>query len=371
MTETLKIGMAVPFTGPASLRLNGPLMHGGTHSWISHYNEQGGFRGQAIELIVEDSAYDIDVTAAAIRKLHEEDGVVALLNTNGTPQLTAALPYLQREKLPLILPFGGAEGWFNPPRWGVLGTQAPFNDVGYLLGDWAARETKKRVVVLHPHYPEISPLMAEQAVDGFNATRPEGAKIFPVSVELGCEDGHAMADAVLEHEPDAIIVLVNWIELLAVTRELKSREASLPLYSWTANTTQEVARRGQDVLEGTKAYSSILVSPMGDTPACELFRSAMDQYAPEVTQDFLSMTAFAQAKIFTAALDRVEGTVTPDSLVAAFETLDRFETGILPPVTFSSSQTMGVRHIQPMRLESGIWTPTGHTQELPFVVARD
>src|SRR3974390_259212 len=120
MVEPIKIGMFVPFTGPPALRINGHQIYAGTAAWLTLFNEAGGHHGRPIELLVEDSGYDIAKTAAAIRKLAEEDGVVAFLNANGTPQITAAMPYIQSRKLPLLLPFAGAEAWFHPPKWGVF-----------------------------------------------------------------------------------------------------------------------------------------------------------------------------------------------------------------------------------------------------------
>ncbi|WOX07014.1 ABC transporter substrate-binding protein [Microbulbifer pacificus] len=370
MTKPIKIGMVVPFTGPPALRVNGPMMHAGTAACISLYNEQGGHHGRPVELIVEDSAYDIEVTASAFRKLVEEDEVVALLNTNGTPQITAAMPYLRSQGVPLLLPFGGADEWFQPPQWGVYGVQAPFNDFGHLLGQWVARDGHKRVTVLHPHYPEVMPLMAQQSCSVFSEVCANDASIECVEVQLGCTDGTAMADAILSRKPDAIIVLVNWPELIAVTQELQRRGHNIPLYSWSANVTQSTAARGGDLLDGMKGYASIIVGPESSTPAVDTYRSAMARFFPDQPPDFMSLTAFAHTRLFTHALDLIEGKADTSQIVAAFERLDAQETGILPPVTFTPKRHMGVSAVQPMQLKGGIWMPTGDTETLPLELLR-
>lgn len=361
--DPIKLGTVVPFTGPPALRINGPRMHGGTASWLSLYNERGGWRGRPVELLVEDSAYDIERTSDAIRKLAEKDGVLALLNANGTPQLTAAMPYLQSRRLPLLLPFGGAEAWYD--KGGVYCVQPPFDDVGQLLGRWAAKDGHAHVTVLYPDYPEISPLMAQQARRSFLEAAGEGRAVDMVCVPLGSTDGEAMAEAVGRRSPDAVIVLTNWPELIAVLEVLRRRGPTPVLYSWTANVTQQIADMGGALIEGMYGYSALIASPTADTPEVREYREAMARFFPDQAPDVLSMTAFAHAKVFTAALDRVEGEVTSDSLCATFDSLDACETGLLPTIGFSGRRRIGVRHVQPMRLVEGAWIPTGAPDALP------
>jgi branched-chain amino acid transport system substrate-binding protein len=69
--------------------------------------------------------------------------------------------------------------------------------------------------------------------------------------------------------------------------------------------------------------------------------------------------------VFTEALSRVEGVLTPDSLIEAFYSLSGFETGILPPVRFTRDQHLGVNAVQPMQLAGGVWAPLGAPEALP------
>lgn len=365
MSEPIKLGAVLPFSGPPALRINGPRMQAGTAAWISLYNERGGWRGRRLELIVEDSAYDIDVTAKALRKLAEQDKVLALLNANGTPQLTAAMDYLQARRLPVFLPFAGDETWYDPPRWGVYGLQAPFVPSGYLLGRWAATAGHQRVVVFYPDYPEVSVLMADESCRGFQEHAASGQAVFKVRVPLGSQDGEAMAAAIAEHEPDAIIVLVNWVELYAALSVLRKRGASPALYSWSANVTQQIASLGEDLLEGAYGYSALIVSPTSDAPEVQEYRRAMERLFPDQEPDFLSMTAFAHAKVFTAALDGVAGELGVDSLVSAFDALRSCRTGLLPEVSFSELKHLGARDVQPMQLVGGVWRSCGEPARLP------
>ncbi|WP_066554714.1 ABC transporter substrate-binding protein [Croceicoccus bisphenolivorans] len=364
--EPIKVGMVVPFSGLPALRENGVRIHAGTAAWINVYNARCERRDRQIDLLVEDNGYDIEITARAIRKLNEEDGVVALLNTNGTPQLTAALPYLEQEALPLLLPFAGDKQWYDPVRRGLFGVQPPFNESGYLLGQWAAEEGHCKVVVFHPDYPEISVEMAELAQQGYHAVGLAGGSVVPVCVPLGSTDGEALADAIMAHDPDAVIVLVNWPELTAAMAVLKERGVRLSLYSWAANVTRQIAEIGEGLLEGMKGHAAPILAPDADAPVAALYREALAQYFPEQVPDVLSMTAFAHARIFTDVIERIDGPITRESLVAAFETAGEIDADILPPVRFSEDRHMGATAIQPMLISDGKWQPCGEPSPLPY-----
>ncbi|MXO60633.1 ABC transporter substrate-binding protein [Altererythrobacter salegens] len=363
--SSIKVGIVAPFSGLPALREYGGKIHAGTAAWINAYNAQGGHQGRSIELLVEDSNYDIVVTREAIRKLDIEDGIVALLNTNGTPQLTAALPYLKARRLPLLLPFAGAREWYDPPHWGVFGVQPPFNESGFLLGQWAALEGHRKAVIFYPDYPEISVEMAEFAQRGFQSCCLPGAQAIGVGVPLGSTDGDNMADAIAAHQPDAIVVLVNWPELLATLSSLKARGMELPLYSWAANVNSQIAQAGGAMVEGMKGHAAIATTPAAELPSAREYRERLAKDFPDQTPDFLSLTAYAHAQIFTAALDSIAGEVTRENIVGAFERLGTITTNILPPVRFASDRHLGATAIQPMQLRNGSWGATGRPVELP------
>jgi hypothetical protein len=265
--------------------------------------------------------------------------------------------------MPVLLPFGGADDWFHPPRPGLLGLNPAFNGIGELLGRWAASARHRHIVVLHPDYPPISPLMAAVAVRSFERAS-DGGTVAQVSVPLGSTDGSTMADAIVA-AAEAIIVLTNWPELLALTTELRRRGKQLPLYSWSANVDQDIAAKLGDLIEGMYGYSPLLVGPLADTTPVRRYRAAMAREFPGRQPDFMSMHAFAQTEIFIAALSRVRGPLTQPALLEAFYSLQDFHTDLLPPVTFAPHRHMGIDQVQPMQLQGSVWTSVGPPQSLP------
>lgn len=363
MSDPIRIGTFWPFTGPAGVRVNAPCLQAGTATAIAAFNERGGLGGRTVELLVEDSGYDTEMTAAAARKLIADEGVVALLNANGTPQITALLPYLEGSGVPLLLPFAGADEWYDPPRPSILGLNAPFNDIGILLGRWAAADGRREIAVLYPDYPPTSTVMAQRVADSFAAA--SGGSAHLVRVELGSRDGAAMADGIEKVSPDAVVILTNEPELEAVTGELRLRRRQLPLYSWSSNVTERAAAELGYLIEGMKGHAQVLAEPSADLPLVRVYRELMARDFPDQGLDIRSLQAFAHTVVFTEALSRISGEVNGQSLVEALHSLDGFDTGILTPVSFSAHKPIGISAVQPMQVRNGRWIACGDLDPLP------
>ncbi len=78
-------------------------------------NDQVGVNGRKINFISRDDGYIPPKTVEVVRKLVEEDQVLLLFNTLGTPPNTAIHGYLNDNKVPQLLVASGADQW-NDPR---------------------------------------------------------------------------------------------------------------------------------------------------------------------------------------------------------------------------------------------------------------
>jgi branched-chain amino acid transport system substrate-binding protein len=63
-------------------------------------NEHGGINGRKINFISRDDGYSPPKTLEQIRQLVEQDGVLALFQTLGTPPNSAIREYLNDNKVP-------------------------------------------------------------------------------------------------------------------------------------------------------------------------------------------------------------------------------------------------------------------------------
>ena len=112
VTDTeIKIGSTNPYSGPASAY---GTIGRSSSAYFKMINEQGGVNGRKINFISLDDGYSPPRTVEQIRKLVEEEKVLFLAGTLGTPTNTAIHKYVNAQKVPHIFVNTGASKWANP-----------------------------------------------------------------------------------------------------------------------------------------------------------------------------------------------------------------------------------------------------------------
>ncbi len=107
----IRIGNTNPYSGPASA-------YGTIGKSITAYfkmlDEQGGINGRKINFISYDDAYSPPKTVEMVRKLVEQDNVLFVFQTLGTPSNTAIHKYMNMKKVPQLHVATGASKWNDP-----------------------------------------------------------------------------------------------------------------------------------------------------------------------------------------------------------------------------------------------------------------
>jgi branched-chain amino acid transport system substrate-binding protein len=111
-TDTeIKIGNTNPYSGNASA-------YGTIGKTIDAYfkmvNDQGGINGRKVNFISYDDGYAPPKTVEMVRKLVEEDKVLFVFQTLGTPPNTAIHKYMNAKKVPHLFVATGASKWGDP-----------------------------------------------------------------------------------------------------------------------------------------------------------------------------------------------------------------------------------------------------------------
>ncbi len=107
----IRIGNTNPYSGPASA-------YGTIAKSIAAYfrmvNDQGGINGRKVSFISYDDSYSPPKTVEMVRKLVEQDNVLFVFQTLGTPSNTAIHKYMNMKKVPQLHVATGASKWNDP-----------------------------------------------------------------------------------------------------------------------------------------------------------------------------------------------------------------------------------------------------------------
>ncbi len=106
--KEIKIGNTMPYSGPASAYGTIGRVESAFFKMI---NDEGGVNGRKINYISQDDGYSPPRTVEQIRKLVEQDEVLFVFNTLGTPPNTAIQKYLNTKKVPQVFVATGATKW--------------------------------------------------------------------------------------------------------------------------------------------------------------------------------------------------------------------------------------------------------------------
>jgi branched-chain amino acid transport system substrate-binding protein len=79
------------------------------------------------------------------------------------------------------------------------------------------------------------------------------------------------------------------------------------------------------------------------------------KYLPKTSPTTYSLHGYNAAKIFVQAAKQVKGEVTADALVAAFEGIKGYDTGLMAPVTFTRDQHAGSLAAAFVQAKDGRW----------------
>jgi branched-chain amino acid transport system substrate-binding protein len=107
----IKIGNTNPYSGPASAY---GVIGKTIEAYFNKINDEGGINGRKIKFISYDDGYSPPKTNEMVRKLVEQDKVLLLFQTLGTPSNTAIWQYMNDAKVPQLFVATGASKWGDP-----------------------------------------------------------------------------------------------------------------------------------------------------------------------------------------------------------------------------------------------------------------
>jgi mono/diheme cytochrome c family protein len=132
--ETIKIGAALPLTGPLSAI--GEDVKATLLASFAQINAQGGIYNRRFELVVEDSRGDAAQTLEATRRLIEQDNVFALVGSFEPGDSAAINEFIKRSEVPLVGPVTLSPRLAVPPNPYVFYLLPTFSDQARALVDF-------------------------------------------------------------------------------------------------------------------------------------------------------------------------------------------------------------------------------------------
>ncbi|MGH9037053.1 MAG: ABC transporter substrate-binding protein, partial [Acidimicrobiia bacterium] len=321
-------------------------------AWVADVNSRGGLAGHPVRVIVYDDGGDPGRALAAVRRMVEEDKVLALYGSFGAATTHAVAPYLEEKGVPMV---GGVPApvadtspmIFNPETGGTKGTARSYLATIKTLSD------KTRVGFFYCREADTCTEAAEE-VRAY-APRLGLSVVYMAAVSLAQPDYTA---EVLAARNAGAEVLSLSLDLASYTRVAAAahRQGWQPVISGASQVHQDVGGAA-DELEGLLGAATVV--PYTTSARMRPYLEAVARYVPGGALGEYGAANWVGGKLWERlAATFGSGPVTRGQVLDALYGL-RDETlgDLVPPLTFPKGAHIDVNLCTyPIQLRAGRWT---------------
>lgn len=332
--DELVLGATVTLSGPTGFL--GEEVVGAITAYFETVNAEGGINGRRLRLITYDDGGDASQLVANIRRLVEEDKVLALI----TGLADTALDYVDSQKIP-TLTFGVSPAAFAskyPTIFPIVGNALLWTQelIAALEDNDVLEEGMKVGMIYDNSFLDMTPYLDALEESWENA----GAEVVttdPFSLETGsCES------LVLKYRDLGVdwwdFQTAAWFPCVQAAEQQDYRPR-IGWGGWPASvpTIATIAGPSVDGVWGGSNGDQPDGDPRGATEATREFLDAIERYAPELaTPEHLDSPAvlgyWAGAKLLVDAIEAQGDVVTKDGMTEWIQSLEDYEIGVTPPI---------------------------------------
>ena len=362
--KEIKIGNTGPYSGPASSYSAVPKAHS---AYFKMINDQGGINGRAVNCLSYDDAYTPPKTVEMVRKLVEEDGVLATSATLGTPCNSAIWHYMNQKKVPQLFVATGATKWDDPKGhpW-TIGWQPNYQSEGRIYATYLLKEKPDGKVGVLYQNDDFGKDYLKGVKDGL------GAKASMVVAEASYETTDPTVDSqVVDMKAKGVDVFVNCaIPKFAAQAIRKAAETGWkPLHILSSIGNSVGATLKPAGLENAKDlvsdfYLKDATDPRWkDDEGFKWWTSFMDKYLPDADKtDAGYVAGCSLAAMTTQVLKQCGDELTRENIMKQVANLHEFSVPmLLPGITANTSATdfAPLKQVQMAKFDGQRWTLFG------------
>ncbi len=339
------LGQSAALSGPAEAL--GREMRLGAQLYFDQVNAAGGVHGRRIELVSLDDGYEPDRTVANTMRLIERDKVFALFGYVGTPTSKAALPIFTQEGVPFIGAFTGAELLRDPFNRLIFNIRASYYDETAKIVDAFTSLGMKKVAVFYQNdaYGQAGLTGVERAM------RAKGMTLVATgTVERNTTEVAAAVKTIVAAQPDIVVMISAYKSCAAFIKAMREAGSFAAFYNVSFVGSRQLADELGDAGVGV-GISQVMPFPWNSTlPVVREYRKLLEPTGnPE---SFTSMEGYIAARVMVEGLRRAGRDLTRDRLIAALESLTRFDVGGFD-VAFSPDNHSGSRYVDLTIIKKG------------------
>jgi|TARA_B100000315_G_scaffold20204_1_gene17750 branched-chain amino acid transport system substrate-binding protein len=349
--EEILIGNIQDLSGP--IKELGLLIPAGQQMYFDYINSGGGVHGRQIKMIIEDHGYNPQKAVVAAKKLIEKDQVFCLYAVIGTSPAEAIRPILEESGVPLIAPAT------NSSTMSDMSNQA----AKYIFHTDAGYDLQTRVLIdyiLEKNADAVIGLVYQDDDYGTNALKgcaeaeaKHGVTVQKEAYQRGAADFLGQTMNMMKGGVTDLIIGGIVREPVTIMKTAQAMKYKPEFYGLGPTVDPRVGLLAGAAGEGfTAAYWAYY--PDSDESGPTLYRELCDKNnVPEKMRGIYHYYGFATAHVLVEGLRRAGKYPTRERLMEGLETLNNWDSGVFPPITYNRKDHAGVESVLLLQLQGG------------------
>ena len=336
----LKIGISGPLAGSNA----GSMLEivRGAQMYVDAVNQAGGVAGQKVAIVARDDNFEVPKTVAAVKKLIEEDNVLALMLVRGTPHNEAILPIIAQHKVALVAPSTGAMVFHKPVNPYVFNVRTAYQLEATKLVALLKTVGMEKIAVLHVDDGFGRDVLVGLK-NGFMESNLLPAAIVPFDRVAAAKDNtdfvKPLLPVVLKSDPQVVVIVGAGLAVKNATFAIREAGSNAKIATLSNNASTAFIKLLDQYSRGV-IVSQVFPDEKSLTNAF-VREAQIAAFKNKVTLTPGMMEGYAAAKVMVRGLKGAGSSPTRASLLKSLEAMGTYDLGDIS-VNYSPTDHTGL-----------------------------
>lgn len=361
--DTITIGSHTDLSGAVAIW--GVPATNGQRMRYDEANAAGGIHGRKIEFVVEDNQYQVPVAVKAANKLLNVDDIFLMVGALGTPMNIAVMDRMFEAGVPNLFPVTAAVQMYEPLHPWKFSYFVSYRDqaragIAYMVEKHGLESICLQTLANdYGHEVEV----------GFDLAAEElGLEVAYVGRHKTTETDFAGTIAAIKNSGCELLVLGPLVrDTILIYSAARDAGWDAPILGNMVSYVPEVAQAGAMRTEGLYAVASFYMPPFQEAEPGSWVRNWYERYLERFGEEpaAQSIIGYVIADLTVRALEMAGPDLTRDKVLAALETIEKYEDPFGgPTLTFSPTKHQGGDYLYLYRVVDSQWQIA--EEQIPF-----
>ena len=327
----------------------------GVELYFKAINEQGGIHGRRFKYLTYDDQGKAEEALEKTKIMVEQDKVFAILVDGGTPTSLKLMPYMEEKRVPFMFPHQGHHALVGK-RYMFTSYPLYIYECDIMMKYLAQTRGFRKLGLIYADNA-YGHIFLEKMKENSSRFGFQVAGLVPVKdrdpKDLGLEMGR------LKGEGTEALIMALYVRQAQVALETKQKLdwKDVVLVSTGPLTDEEYLNVPGGYGEGAVGLSFFQDPASSTLPGMVEYRDMLHKFYPDQTGNRYILYGYLYAKLFAEGIRRAGPNITRENFIDAMEGIKNWESGVIPPVSFSATDHHAQEQAFIVELKGGKFVP--------------